>query len=89
MSRIFFVLFSLMTLCWSAGAQDDRRKSAAYLDAQNAVLQARQQQRRDILREALKLQAEETPVPARQLTVQEKLELRRQLRLQQQEPLKQ
>ena len=88
MSRIFFVFLSLMAFCWSAGAQEDRKKSAAYLEAQNTVLHARQQQRRDILREALKAQVEEAPVPVRQLTAQEKLELRQQLRLQQQDPLK-
>jgi hypothetical protein len=88
MPRILFVFLSLMAFCWSAGAQEERKKSAAYLDAQNIVLQARQQQRRDILREALKVPVEEAPVPLRQLTAQEKIELRQQLR-RQQEPLKQ
>ena len=67
----------------SAVTQDYRKKSEAYLEAQAAVLQARQQQRRDMLREALKAQQQtEPPVPVRQMTAQEKAELRQQLRLQ-------
>jgi cbb3-type cytochrome oxidase subunit 3 len=89
MSRIFFVWFLLLALCGSAWAQDDRKKSAAHQEAQNIVLQARQQQRRDMLREALKSQVEEAPVPVRQMTTQEKAELRQQLRQQRQDLIKQ
>lgn len=59
--------------------------------AQDAdALQAEQlnrQRRRDILREALRLQQEESPATSRQMSLQEKTELRQQLR-QQQEWLK-
>ena len=88
MSRIFFVWFLLMALSCSASAQDDRRKSAAYLEAQSTLLQIRQQQRRDMLREALKSPVEESPVTMRQMTPQEKAELRQQLRQQPQDLVK-
>lgn len=59
--------------------------------AQDAdALQAEQlnrQRRRDILREALRLQQEESPATSRQMSLQERTELRQQLR-QQQEWLK-
>ncbi len=41
------------------------------------------QRRRDVLREALRVQAEAVPATARQMSVQERLELRQQLRQQQ------
>ena len=88
MLRIFIAWFLLIALAQSAFAQDYRKKSEAYLEAQNAVLQARQQQRRDMLREALKVQVDEASVPARQMTAQEKAELRQQLREQRQENVK-
>jgi hypothetical protein len=82
MFRIFFAGLLLIALGHSAFAQDYRKKSEAYLEAQNAILQARQQQRRDMLHEALKLQQAETPAQVRQMTAQEKAELRQQLRQQ-------
>ena len=85
MLRIFFVWFFLLALCMGVSAQEERTKSAAYLEAQSTLMQIRQQQRRDMLREALKLQRVETPVPARQMTMQEKAELRQQLRQQRQD----
>jgi hypothetical protein len=69
----------------STGAQDERTKSAAYLEAQNALIRARQQLRRDMLREALKSQQVDVPPPVRQMTAQEKAELRQQLRQQRQD----
>jgi hypothetical protein len=42
-----------------------------------------------MLREALKSQVEEAPVPVRQMTTQEKAELRQQLRQQRQDLIKQ
>ena len=88
MLRKFFIVLSLLTLCLSIKAQDDRTKSAAYLEAQSTLLQLRQQQRRDMLREALRTQRVGTPVPARQMTAQEKAELREQLRQQRQDLVK-
>ena len=88
MSRFTFVCCSLMAHCCSAWPQGERTKSVAYQEAQNSVLQARQQQRRDMLREALKLQEVEATLPARQMTAQEKAELRQQLRQQRSDPLK-
>ena len=85
MLRIFFVWFLLLALGMGVSAQEERTKSPAYLEAQSALMQIRQQQRRDMLREALKLQRAETSVPARQLTAQEKAELRQQLRQQRQD----
>ncbi len=82
MLRIFVVSFTLLALSLSAFAQDEITKPTGYLEAQNALLRARQQQRRDMLREALKAQQVEPPVPVRQMTAQEKAELRQQLRLQ-------
>lgn len=82
MLRTFVLWFSLLALYTSAMAQDESTKSAGYLEAQNALLQARQQQRRDVLREALKSQQAETPAPVRQMTAREKAELRQQLRQQ-------
>jgi hypothetical protein len=88
MLRIFFACFLLIAGGQSTFAQDYRKKSEAYLEAQSAVLQARQQQRRDMLREAVKVQVDEASVPARQMTAQEKAELRQQLREQRQENVK-
>jgi hypothetical protein len=88
MSRLLVVCFSLIALCCGAAAQEARKKSEAYLEAQNAVLQARQQQRREMLREALKAREIETAVPMRQMTTQEKAELRQQLRQQRQDLIK-
>jgi hypothetical protein len=80
MLRRFLIWIFLPMLCTGVWAQDDRAKSAAYLDAQATVLQMRQQQRRDMLREALKSQRVEAPLQTRQMTAQEKAELRQQLR---------
>jgi hypothetical protein len=80
MLRRFLIWIFLPMLCAGVWAQDDRAKSAAYLDAQATVLQMRQQQRRDMLREALKSQRVEAPLQTRQMTAQEKAELRQQLR---------
>jgi hypothetical protein len=88
MLRKFFVLFSLLSLCLTVLAQDERTKSAAYLEAQSTLLQLRQQQRRDMLREALRMQRYGTPAPTRQMTAQEKAELRDQLRQQRQDLVK-
>lgn len=85
MLRTFFVLISMLALCMSVPAQEERSKSDAYLEAQAALLQARQQQRRDMLREALKLQKDGAPIEVRQMTAQEKAELRQQLRQQRQD----
>jgi hypothetical protein len=49
--------------------------------------QAQRQKRRDALRETLRVQSEEPPTALRQMSLQERLELRQQLR-QQQEWLK-
>ncbi len=85
MLQSLFVFISLLMLSLSVPAQDERQKGPAYMEAQATLLQARKQLRRDVLREALKAQAEEAPVPARQLTAQEKAELREQLRQQRQD----
>jgi hypothetical protein len=85
MLRIIVVSFTLLALGMSAWAQDERTKSAAYLEAQNALIRARQQLRRDMLREALKSQQVDVPPPVRQMTAQEKAELRQQLRQQRQD----
>jgi acyl-CoA reductase-like NAD-dependent aldehyde dehydrogenase len=82
MLRNIVVSFTLLALSLSVLAQEERVKSAGYLEAQNALIRARQQQRRDMLREALKAQQVAPPVPARQMTAQEKAELRQQLRQQ-------
>jgi Skp family chaperone for outer membrane proteins len=82
MLRIIVVSFTLLALGLSALAQDESAKSAGYLEVQNALIRARQQQRRDMLRETLKSQQAETPAPARQMTAKEKAELRQQLLLQ-------
>jgi hypothetical protein len=79
MLRIIVVSFTLLALGMGAVAQDESTKSAGYLEAQNALIRARQQQRRDMLRETLKSQQVEAPTPARQLTAKEKAELRQQL----------
>jgi hypothetical protein len=88
MLRKFFVLISLLSLVMSVPAQEERTKSPTYLEAQSTLLQIRQQQRRDMLREALRLQRVETPAPVRQMTAQEKAELREQLRQQRQDLVK-
>lgn len=88
MKRSSLVFLPLLVISVSAPAQDDRQRVSAYQEAQSALLQTRKQQRRDVLRETLKVQAEEVPVPARQLSVLEKAELREQLRQQRQELLK-
>jgi hypothetical protein len=88
MLRILFVCLSLMAICCSASAQDDRSKSDAYLEAQSIVMRARQQQRREMLREALKVHAVQAPIAVRQMTPQEKAELRQQLRQQRQDLIK-
>jgi hypothetical protein len=96
MLRIFVVLFSTLALSLGALAQEERSKSAAYLEAQSILLQARQrqrwemfqarqQERREMLRETLKLQRAEGPLQVRQMTAQEKAELRQQLRQQPQD----
>lgn len=90
MFRSLFVLITLLALSLSVRAQDERQRASAYQEAQSALLQARKQQRRDVLRETLKGQVQEqgVPVPARQLSTVEKAELREQLRQQRQEMLK-
>ena len=90
MFRSLFVLITLLALSLSVRAQDERQRASAYQEAQSALLQARKQQRRDVLRETLKGQVQEqgVPVPARQLSTVEKTELREQLRQQRQEMLK-
>jgi hypothetical protein len=88
MLRNFLIVFPLLALCISASAQEERTKSAAYLEAQTALLKARQQQRREMLREALKQREGDAPIAARQMSAQEKAELRQQLRQQRQDLLK-
>ena len=88
MLRTCFVLFSLLALCLGALAQEERSKTAAYFEAQSLLIQSRQQQRREMLREALKLQHKEGPLQVRQMTAQEKAELRQQLRQQRQDLIK-
>jgi hypothetical protein len=80
---------SLMVLMLSARAEDRRPKPrfSAEPDVQQLEL-AQRQKRRDVLREALLVPVADTPVPARQLSPQEKAELRQQLQQQQREWLK-
>ncbi len=85
MLRSFFVLIPLLSLSLSLRAQDDRQRASAYQEAQSALLQARKQQRRDVLRETLKAQEQDVPVPVRQLSPLEKAQLREQLRQQRQD----
>ena len=68
--------------------QDSSAKARSQSDA-DALLQEQllRQKRRDVLREALRAQAGESPAALRQMSLQERMELRQQLR-QQQEWLK-
>lgn len=86
MARRLIALIPLYLLCWNAQALDARQSSgvAPVGDAWLAE-QAQKQKRRDNLREATKLPVEGAAPGARQLSPQEKLELRQQLRQQRQE----
>ncbi len=88
MLRTCFVMFCSLALCMGALAQVERSKSATYLEAQTELLRERQMQRRELLRETLKLQRTEVPYRVRQMTAQEKAELRQQLRQQPQDLVK-
>jgi hypothetical protein len=84
MSRRPLALILLLALSWSAHALDARVGAAAATDSnESAAEQAQKQKRRDVLREALKLPVADVPsAPVRQLSSQEKAELRQQLRQQ-------
>ena len=86
MARRLIALIPLSLLCWNAQALDARQSSgqAPGMDALSNE-QAQKQKRRDNLREATKLPVEGAAPGARQLSPQEKLELRQQLRQQRQE----
>lgn len=57
-------------------------------DTASALAEQMRQRRRDILREAVRVQSDESPGGMRQLSLQERIELRQQLRQQQQDWLK-
>lgn len=64
-------------------AQDNLSRTRAMdVDALQQELLSRQK-RRDVLREALRMQSDDGPAAARQMSLQERLELRQQLRQQQ------
>jgi hypothetical protein len=71
------------------GGQDNAARGRSDMDSSTVTMveEANRQKRRDVLREALRGQAEEAPATMRQMSLQERMELRQQLR-QQQEWLK-
>ena len=72
----------------ASGKPDSATRSRAGSDADAAQQEIlSRQKRRDVLREALRGQVEESPAAMRQMSLQERMELRQQLR-QQQEWLK-
>jgi hypothetical protein len=86
MARRLIALIPLYLLCWNALALDARENSGLVTGADAlSAEQAQKQKRRDNLREATKLPVEGAALGARQLSPQEKLELRQQLRQQRQE----
>jgi hypothetical protein len=76
-------LLSLLLLTLGAQAEERRPKPGvvAEPDAQQ-LEQARRQKRRDVVREALLVPVADAPVALRQLSPQEKAELRQQLQQQ-------
>jgi hypothetical protein len=89
MSRSPFVLLLALVLCCDAYALNARPNGSASPDTDaSAADMAAKQKRRDVLREALKLPVEFVPGNTRQLSAQEKAELRQQLRQQRLEPNK-
>ena len=87
--RRSLVLLSLLVLTLGAYAEDRQPKPgvAGEPDAQQ-LEQLKKQKRRDVLREAWLSPVADTPVTARQLSPQEKAELRQQLQQQPREWLK-
>ena len=80
-ARPLIVLIPLLALAVAALAQDNRPRPRFVTEADIAQMeQAKRQKRRDELREALLLPA--APAESRQLSPQEKAELRQQLRQQ-------
>jgi hypothetical protein len=83
------VLLTLLVLTLGARAQDRRDKPTAVAEPDAQQLeQVKRQKRRDVLREALQVPVADAPVASRQLSPQEKAELRQQLQQQQREWLK-
>lgn len=85
MVRRLIALIPLLLLCWNAQALDARQVGSAGQGSDTAAEQAQKQRRRDNLREATKLPMEDAPSTVRQMSPQEKWELREQLRQQRQD----
>ena len=80
---LHFALFIALVLSCAAQARDNRPAGGAAQDGDgHAAELAQREQRRVVLREALKLPVEDAPATARQLTAQQRSELRQQLRQQ-------
>jgi hypothetical protein len=86
MARRLIAFIPLYLLCWNVQALDARQDSGVALsgDARTPE-QVLKQKRRENLREATKLPVENAAPAARQLSPQEKWELRQQLRQQRQD----
>lgn len=79
MSRFAIALPIALALCCDAHGREASPQGGASQNSKPAELA---DQRRMVLREALKLPLEDAPAAARQLSAQEKAELRQQLRQQ-------
>jgi hypothetical protein len=85
MARTLIALIPLYLLCCNAQALDARQNNGAPQGSDTTSSeQAQKQKRRDNLREVTKLPVEDVAPSVRQLSPQEKLELRQQLRQQRQ-----
>lgn len=69
-------------------SQDSTPGMRTDADTASTLAEQMRQRRRDILREAVRVQSDESPGGMRQLSLQERIELRQQLRQQQQDWLK-
>jgi hypothetical protein len=89
MPRCPLALTILLALSFNAHALDARPLANVVQNANVSVEeQTVKQKRRDGLRDAFKIPVEEVPATSRQLSAQEKAELRQQLRQQRLDPLK-
>jgi hypothetical protein len=86
MARRLIALIFFYLLCWNAQALDARQSTAAEQGSEmSPAEQAQRQKRRENLREATKFPVETVPPIVRQLSPQERWELREQLRQQRQD----
>ncbi len=84
-----FVLFPLVALVLGVQAREPQANAAVTRVAETSVEDLLvQQRRREVLRQATRVQMEEAAAPTRQLSAQERAELRQQLQQQRNELLK-